>query len=56
MTRQEEMLVIREKLLKEHPEITTAYELSPLMDDAGYAKEYWEWQLDTAYKEYLIKD
>lgn len=55
MTRQEEMLAIRERLLKENPEIKQAWELSPLMHEAGYGKEYWEWQLDCAYKEWQEK-
>lgn len=44
MTKREEMLSLRSKLLAEHSEITKAYELAPLMGE--FEREYWEWVLD----------
>lgn len=51
INKREKMLAIREKLLAENPQITRAQELSPLMHEAGYGQEYWEWQLDRYIKE-----
>lgn len=51
MGRREEMLSLRSKLLAEHPEITRAYQLAPLMGE--YERDYREWQLDCGLMEEL---
>jgi len=44
VTPRDEMLSLRSKLLAEHPQLTTAGELAPLMGE--FEREYWEWTLD----------
>ena len=49
MDRREAMLSLRSKLLAEHPEITSAYELGPWMGEL--TQEYWRWQLECGFAE-----
>lgn len=49
--RRQAMLVRRADLSAEHPEITMAAELAPLMGDLE--REYWDWQLERYFAQEL---